>query len=471
MQLSIEMRAQHTEAKHTDSYRLVVFNSLGTAVLLEPRNGKYSLPNIAIPKFTRPAEAVTELLRTSWGLSFVFLFSGLLQGGSDSNYFAALESQDGIGQHPPGMGWFTVHHSLTSLLLPTAERQALKLSYQKVQNRIHQNDAGPFARLGWMSELQDWAGKAIHPLGMELLQFRQLNGCETFSLTRFETTQYPVWFKAVGEPNLREYEISLALARLFPSYVPTIIATRPEWHGWLMADSGGESLDDSSSPSDWQSAVRTLGKLQVESVGMTEDLADAGCRNLRTHTLFDLVDPFLEVMGDLMRQQKKSPPSILTREEIHELGVILKDALHCMTALQIPETLGHGDFNPGNIIVSSERCMFIDWAEGHVGHPFLTFEYFMAHIRKDYPAIATFEYEFRTCYSNAWGLVVSPEQIVKAYLFSPLMAVFAYAAGGHVWRDPERLKIPGFQGYLRSLARKMKREADLLQRRRFECLT
>jgi len=90
-----------------------------------------------------------------------------------------------------------------------------------------------------MSELQDWAGKAIHPLGMELLQFRQLNGCETFSLIRFETTQYPVWFKAVGEPNLREYEISLALARLFPDYVPTIIATRPEWHGWLMADSGG----------------------------------------------------------------------------------------------------------------------------------------------------------------------------------------------------------------------------------------
>jgi len=49
----------------------------------------------------------------------------------------------------------------------------------------------------------------IRPLGMELKDFHQLNGCETFSLIRFETTQLPVWFKAVGKPNLHEFPITV----------------------------------------------------------------------------------------------------------------------------------------------------------------------------------------------------------------------------------------------------------------------
>jgi aminoglycoside phosphotransferase (APT) family kinase protein len=126
--------------------------------------------------------------------------------------------------------------------------------------------------------------------------------------------------------------------------------------------------------------------------------------------------------------------------------------------------------NPGNIIVGPERCLFIDWAEAHVGHPFLTFEYFLAHLRKDYPQVAPFATEFRACYSHAWGSIASPEQIAEIYLYSPLIAVYAYAARSHVWRDSERRKVPGFQGYLRSLTRRMKREADLLQQRRVECL-
>jgi len=113
--------------------------------------------------------------------------------------------------------------------------------------------------------------------------------------------------------------------------------------------------------------------------------------------------------------------------------------------------------------------VFIDWAEAHIGHPFLTFEYFLAHLRKDYPQFEPFAADLRTSYSGAWSSVASQSQIAEAYLFSPLLAVYGYAVSSNVWRDPERLKFPGFQGYLRSLTRRMKQEADLLQRRRVEC--
>src|SRR5439155_1430789 len=198
----------------------------------------------------------------------------------NASYFAALESKDGPRHHPQGMEWFTIHHALSNLPFSKHECRALRSTHARLTSRGRTNSSGPFARLGWMRELQDWVGSIIRPMGMELKSFKQLNGCETFSLARFATTEQPVWFKAVGEPNLHEYGISQALARLLPDFVPTILGVRPEWHGWLMSDSGGATLDETPDPSAWQTAIRALADLQIASVGKTEDLLEAGCRDL-----------------------------------------------------------------------------------------------------------------------------------------------------------------------------------------------
>lgn len=460
---------QVEEVTKTNAYRLMVFNRAGTQVLLELGPSGYNLPLVDIPEFSRLAKEVTTVLRDRWSIPSVLLFSGLLEQNPVPVYFGALEAQVGTYPSAEGMNWFTVHHAISYLLKNNTQR-ALESSYVKFTNRIVGNDPEPFSRLGWLSQLKDWVTTVIGPLDMELKDFEQLNGCETFSLIRFETTQYPVWFKAVGEPNLHEFGISQALARRLPGYVPEIIATKPEWHGWLMADAGGAPLRELAAPSAWHTAVETLGKLQVESIGKVDELTDVGCRNLATANLLELVDPFLEVMADLMRQQTKSPPSIPSQQELYELGQTIQYALCCLATLEIPETIGHRDFNPGNIIIGPGSCTLIDWAEAYVGHPFLTFEYFLAHLRKDSPQFVSIETDLRASYSRMWKSVVSPTQVAEAYLFSPLVAVYAYAAGSSAWRDSERLKIPGFHGYLRSLTRRMKQEADLLQRRRVECL-
>jgi hypothetical protein len=469
MQLVTAAQDQPAKLQDKDNYRLIVFDPSGTAVLLESKGNEHQLPKIEIPQFIRPAQEITNLVLNNWGMSTVFLFSELLEQKSGTSYFAVLESEDGIRQHPRNTNWFTIHHALSNLILPKQERQALNASYRKAVHGICAGPQEPFCRVGWMRGLEEWVQTVIQPLGMELKSHKQLNGCETFSLIRFATTGNPVWFKAVGEPNLREYSISQTLARLFPNYAPRVLATKPEWHGWLMEGAGGASLNEMSRISAWQSAVEALAQLQIASISNTEELLRAGCRDLSTSRLLKQVDPFLAVMANLMKQQTKCPPKILNRNELEQLGTTVKDALNCVTALQLPETLGHSDFNPGNIIFGAERCVFIDWAEAHVGLPFLTFEYFLAHLRKDYSQFEPFEADLRTRYLKALRSIASPTQMAEACLFSPLLAVYAYAVSSNVWRDAERLKIPGFQGYLRSLTRRMKQEADLLQRRRVEC--
>src|SRR5260370_5033534 len=119
------------------------------------------------------------------------------------------------------------------------------------------------------------------------------------------TKERPVWFKGVGEPNLHEFSISHALAKFFPRDVPNILATKYEWHGWLMSDGGGTTLNETPNPSAWQIAIKALADLQIESIGTTDDLLDAGCRDLRLATLLELVDPFLDAMAELMKHQSK----------------------------------------------------------------------------------------------------------------------------------------------------------------------
>src|SRR5260221_11422642 len=128
MQLTTATQAQAAEVSQKDTYRLIIFDPAGTGVLLESQGNEYRLPKIEIPRFTRPAKEVTELLRNSWNLSSLFLFSGVLEEAANTSYFAVLESKDGFRLRPQGMEWFTIHHFLSNLLFSEHERRALRSS-------------------------------------------------------------------------------------------------------------------------------------------------------------------------------------------------------------------------------------------------------------------------------------------------------------------------------------------------------
>jgi phosphotransferase family enzyme len=447
-----------------DAYRIVVFDQTGSAVLVHCQGSEYHLPVIEIPKFTRRAKQITGFLRDCRQTSSVLLFSGPLEEDHSANYFAVLQTQGTVSPVQEGIDWFPVHYALEGLLTGK-ERGVLHSSYVKAHRNVDESLSEPFSRLDWIRDLQDWVWMIIAPLGLELRGFEQINGSETFCLIRFDTTLRSVWFKAVGEPNLHEFPITMALTRLFPEYLPTILASQPGCHGWLMDDASGKTLDETERLDFYEYAADALGSLQIQSISKVSDLLQAGCKDLRSEVLINLVDPFLNVMQELMQQQTKAPPPVLSWDELSDLGSTLKDALRFLDSLCVPDTVGHGDFNPGNILVSEDRCVFVDWAEAHVGHPFLTFEYLLSHLRKDCPELAPFEHFIRTGYSRRWRYVLPAQTISAALVFSPLIAVYAYAISGNIWHNPERLKEPRTKGFLRSLARQMKLEADRIKRR------
>jgi hypothetical protein len=323
--------------------------------------------------------------------------------------------------------------------------------------------AEPFGKFGWLRDLTEWVQSKAKQIGLHLTgNFQQFNASPTFSLVRFATNGPAVWFKAVGEPNLCEYPITLAVAQYFPAFVPHIIATRDDWNGWLAIEAEGAHPNENSDMEVWTRVATTLAEMQIASFGQTLHLVNTGCRDTRVCTLLELVEPFVEAMAELMERQTKESPPALSRSELVNLQTQLQDILLEAADSEIPNAIGHLDFNPGNIVANHNKCVFLDWAEACAGHPFLTFQYLLQHLRRYGQPDNCWDSMITGLYLNAWRSLVSPEEITDALRVSPLLAVFAYATCGNAWRGPEHRTRPEVAGCFRSLTRRMKREADRL---------
>jgi Phosphotransferase enzyme family len=461
------------EQSEREIRRVIVLGRDGTEVLLKIAEHGFTFPAIEIPRRERLAENLTAALRRNLGCDTVCLFTpnhSSEDGNSNGKHYEVMECwRDG------GCRDTSVWKPILSLTADSFENET---EFRILEHCLYQLDryefdpTSPFARKGWLAELRRWTAEVARPFGLELTgAFCQYNAGPSFSLIRFATNGPAVWFKAVGEPNQREFPIALNLSRQFPTYLPKLLGARADWNGWLSLEAPGTNLRETQEIAPWESAAESLASLQIKSIAKTESILEAGAHDLRTEPLSRLVHPFLAVMAQLMEQQPKAPPPVLNHQQLRLLGVRIEDSLILLDDLRLPEVLGHSDLNPGNIVVASDRCAFVDWAEAHVGHPFMSFEYLLEHFRRTIGTDVALESRLMRSFSAPWRRLFSGEMIAEALALAPLAAVFAYAAGNDAWKNQERLEDPKVAGYFRSLARRMNREAIQFIDRRSACLS
>jgi hypothetical protein len=462
--------AVHAQPDRTQ-YRLIITRRGATEVLLSTEG---RLPSLDVLAGTRFAEQLVTGAREKCRLETYCLFAGGLAPSSSAappDRFAVMQTIHHDDPAPNGTAWTSSTAAASGGVPLPADQVVLRGALEELARKTTLAEAEPFARPGWIGNLFRWVQGQIEPLGLSLTgAFEQLNAAPSFSLLRIETTGTAVWFKAVGEPNARERAISVALGRLFPSYVPPVLGVHPVWNGWLTAEAAGPSLGASSRPEAWAGAVRALGELQIASITSTELLLESGCRDLRLDQLARQVEPFLTRTKELMAVQVKQSPRILTDSEIRFLGNRLIDALGELGECGIPDTLGHLDPNPQNIMASPNGCCFLDWAEGSVTHPFFTFEYVCEHASRAFASRDEVRETLLAAYLPLWQPLFLPDTLASALSLTPLLAVFACAANSNSG-SPESFENPAFAGYFRSLARRAYREAEKLAARSDRCLS
>lgn len=456
-----------TQLDH-DLFRILLCRRNGKELLLEHHDQGFALPTVLIPRFTRVAQQITAAIRKDWNIQTACLFP---IGDRNSSAYA-VELWGETPAQSANRTWLPAHSLAEKDFRDGRDFQILETASTIFDRQPEGKTAGPFGKLGWLRDVTGWVEAKASTIGLCLTgEFEQLNASPTFSLIRFETDGPALWFKAIGEPNLHEYPITIEIVSAFPAFVPRMIATRQDWNAWLTVEAAGTHLDENSDTEAWTRVAATLAELQIASFGQTQHLLKAGCRDVRACTLVERVEPFLEMMTDLMERQTKQSPPPLSRSELVALQTQLAEALSQATESEVPNVLGHLDFNPGNIVVNSNGCAFLDWAEACAGTPFITFQYLLEHLRRR--GQQSCESAIASAYLNAWRRFFSLEKIAAALRVSALLAVFAYAVCGNTWRDPAERNRPETAGYFRSLTRRMKREADGLHisgRRRLQFL-
>lgn len=464
---------QSQEQSGRTTHRLIILVREGTEVLLKLSEAGFVFPSVEIPCWERSAENLTAALRTDWGCDAVCLFTlsgSTYDGGLSGNHYEVMECWRYV-RRTHETAWMPAR----SLTMNSFQQEAEFLVLQQCLHQVdayHRDPSAPFARRGWLASLRDWTSEAIRPLGLELIgPLRQYNASPAFNLIRFETTGPAVWFKAVGEPNQREFPITQKLAQQFPQFMAEIIATKPEWSAWLSREVDGANLGDANDIELWQKAAAALANLQIESIPECESTLQLGAHDLRPDALLAAVDPFCDLVVRLMEDQPKVPPPTLNRQEISLLKLRIKDSFTLLDDLGIPNALGHLDLNPWNILISADRCVFLDWAEAYIGHPFLSLEYLLQHFRRAVGSDTASESQLVEAYKAPWQQLLPNDLICEVLPLVPLAAVFAYATGTGTWKDDERMRDPKTAGYLRSLARRMNHEAIHLVERRSSCLS
>lgn len=450
---------QAAEARR-EEWRLIVVRDNGAEFLAIEKEGLLTLPRVKIPKGSRAAEELNHQLKTIWHLDSFSLHPLTitpLDGGAWNSRVHVAEAVHHHAPAPTGASWVSASALDEIDCFAAADLAAVHAWRDDLTRDVENGAPTPFGKPGSLARLQSWVQQALQPSGLAVgTGFVQLNADKRFSLVRFETEKHAVWFKAVGEPNIREFPLTVALSELFPEYLPHLFATAPQWNAWLADEVPGVRLSDRDDTDAWASVARDLAGLQVSSLPWKEQIMECGSRDIRSDVLLAKVAPFFAMLRELMEAQTNSLPPRLSDRDLTQLESDTRDALSDLHEDDMPDSLGHLDLNPGNIIVSATGTKFLDWAEASVGHPFLTLAYLLEYFRRNIQASPHGPPCLIREYERAWksrGYLGSAEKSICLALF---LAIFAHAVSTDPWQTPSQLLKPSVAGYYRSLARRMK---------------
>lgn len=349
-------------APHTATARIAALDERREQLLLERRDGGWALPTAAVSGRWYETGRVADALERSLGLD-VFLQRCLWGDDNaapapDRLYAGQLMGRSVLSE---SVRWFPLDGlpeltSPSSAALPVVRRWA----------------DGGFDGQDW--EHQDWLAEVARfvseVLGHEPSEFSQLRTWPRSSVWRVSWPSSSLIFKASPPVFGHEGAVSSTLARLFPASFPRVVAQEPARHWLLMEDLTGPTLTDRTAPS-WRAALAAFATIQIQAIEMRAELLHAGCPGLGIARLRSWTAEFLGPSGPVA----SGAVTGLTPDETATLVARAGEydrAWQRLLDFGIAETLEHGDFRPGHIVIDTGVPRFFDLAEAALSHPFFS---------------------------------------------------------------------------------------------------
>lgn len=382
-------------------------------MLADATNRFPRLPRVSISRWRRRARQIQAELERCWGVRSFIL--GIVESSSATTgiIVAELLFQFDFRLELEGFQWIDSEALLRSGL-PEEERALLVLFLSGTRMD------GSFARLGWIHEALAWASHAASfPREDQIWQVQQWNASpHSFLLRLSSRNETSFWLKAVDPAQSTEYRITLALASIFPEYLPTIVSAHDEWGAWLMEDEGGSAADgDLRNTEAVRNMARCLAELQEASIAPLPRLLDCGCADWRLRRIANKIVSVLPLLEEAMAAQDVPGLPKFGRRRLEQICAATVEACHFLDAIGIPDTLLHNDLQLENVVLGAPGCRFIDWDQAGIGNPFLAFEQLRVQLPDgERPC-------FIASYRSWWSRSLRPEAIDAGLAWIPPIAI------------------------------------------------
>jgi Phosphotransferase enzyme family len=251
------------------------------------------------------------------------------------------------------------------------------------------------------------------------------------------TDQGKLFFKATAPETIYEAALTQSLARWFPDCMPEFVAV-DAGRGWMLMRDGGEQLRASIRPTKdiapWKPVIKRYAEVQI---GLAEHVTELLSLRLPDHRLSVLPRLFTELLADesnFIIDHKKGLTST-EWQQVKDKASRFEQICSKLATYGIPESLNHGDFHDGNVLVKDGRMTFFDWGDASVAHPFTSLRTFFVSIEM---SLVLEDYAFTPEMTELLDLYLEPfqgfttkENLWKAYQLSKPVASIVKALAWH----------------------------------------
>jgi len=281
-------------------------------------------------------------------------------------------------------------------------------------------------RPGWFTKAATWMEEQFDERGiMMTAPVEQIRSWERSAILRAQTTFGQFYFKAL--PVMFKHEPLLVkwLAHNYPQDFPKPLVL-DGWRRWLlMPDYGSQTLDNVLEIDQWETAFRRFAQLQISLSVRINDLIGLGCPDRRLYKLTDAIEPLLmnnvrSLSGSAIELSEDNLAQLRTR--IPEFKQICSD----LSAYSIPTSLEHGDFWAGQVVLNGDKCVFIDWSDCSVSHPFFSL-YFLMDEGIHLPDVPNVRERLRDAYLQPWRAYEPMDKLIEAFDLAMQLAPLHHA--------------------------------------------
>ena len=434
-------------------YRVVLVDPGSRRILVHTEGLAARLLRVSIPTGARVARQLRMKLLRQWGIETVILDILFASEGGTACVIAELLAANSPF-HFPAMRAIEISNDELS------EQERTHLL------RVLRDEArSPFCRIGWMTEAIAWVECATGQRLCREAGVEQHNAGGEFALLHLSMESgQSYWLKATGVPNTHERHVTRTLSTLCSTSLPHFVAEKREWNGWLMT---GEAWALTSLPQDPDQlllllgrATQSLAEIQIETAGKESLLFGAGAFDQRLDIIRANANILFASIQEAMSLQTSTKVPRIDAPRLKEMQELLEKACDRIERLGFPSTILHGDMNLSNLIFTDDRCQFIDWCEGYVGHPLITFQHLLLlNPIEDPRAKARVNDALKAIYGSKMRALCDPRQLTEGFACMGLLAAASALYGRGDWFRGGPQYGPWHLGYVRCMARHMDRSA------------